>query len=155
MNTVKTGKFKILKAKISDASEIYHLGKRVHELDFSRKYPFHELSEIKEFIKHPKDNISLTAKASGKVEGFILAKILSHHAGGWCMLDNIAVAEGYRNQGAGEMLLGALYREVKKRKVWYIQILEEAHHKKTRSFWKKMGYKETKIFIWAEKRVRR
>lgn len=149
----KTEKISIVKAKIGKAGEVYHLGRRIHELDFSRKMPFHQLSEIKEFIKHPKENIFFTAQANGKIIGFVYAKILSHHAGGWCMLDNLGVTEEYRGQGIGEMLLKELYKEIKKRKVWYVQILEEAHHKKTRAFWKKMGYKETKMFIWAEKKV--
>lgn len=145
---------KISKAKYFEAVEIYRLGKRIHELDFSRNYPFHELSEIKELITHPKENIFFKAKVNGELAGFIYARILSHHAGGWCMLDNIGVEPKYRRHGIGEKLLKMLYKELKKRKVWYVQILEEAHHKKTRAFWKKMGYKETKMFIWAEKAVR-
>lgn len=148
------GKIKINKAKPQEAAEVYRLGKKIHELDFSRKYPFHELSEIKEFISRPKENVLLTARVDGKLIGFIYAKILSHHAGGWCMLDNLGVEEKYRRHGAGETLLKALYKEIKKRKIWYVQILEEAHHKKTRAFWKKMGYKETKTFVWAEKTVK-
>ena len=153
MRADKNGKITITKAKLSEAGEIYRLGKKIHELDFSRRLHFHELSEIKEFISHPKENIFLVAKENGEIIGFVFAKILSHHAGGWCMLDNIGVEKKYRNQGAGEELLKALYKEIKNRKVWYVQILEEAHHKKTRSFWKKMGYNETKMFIWAEKKV--
>lgn len=154
MGKVKNKPARITKAKISEAAEIYRLGKKIHELDFSRKYPFHELSEIKEFIIHPKENIFLVAKANGEIIGFIFARILSHHAGGWCMLDNLGVEPKFRHEGIGETLLKGLYKEIKKRKVWYVQILESARHKKTRSFWKKMGYKETKMFIWAEKRIR-
>lgn len=146
-------KFTIKKAKLSDASSIYSLGKRIHELDFSRKYPFHELSELKEFISHPKENIIYTAKSDGEIIGFIYAKILSHHAGGWCMLDNLGVEKHMRRQGVADALLKSLYSDLKKRKIWYVQILEEAHHTNTRAFWKKMGYQETKTFIWAEKRI--
>jgi len=146
--------FNIRKAKFSDASAIYHLGKKIHELDFSRKLPFHGLSEMKEFISHPKENILFVAEENDKIIGFIFAKILSHHAGGWCMLDNLAVEKHHRHKHIATQLLHALYSELKKKKVWYVQILEEIHHEKTRAFWKREGYKETKSFLWAEKAVR-
>ncbi|MEI7961629.1 MAG: GNAT family N-acetyltransferase [archaeon] len=154
MKSQKSILIKITKAKLPDAVKIYKLGKETHELDFSRKYPFHELSEVKEFITNPKENVFLVAKSGEEVIGFVFAKILSHHAGGWCMLDNLCVKKSFRHRGIGEKLLKSLYTEIKKRKVWYLQILEEAHHKKTRAFWKKMGYSETKTFIWAEKSIR-
>ncbi|MCX6804369.1 MAG: GNAT family N-acetyltransferase [Candidatus Diapherotrites archaeon] len=143
----------IRKAKASDSAQIYHLGKKIHELDFSRKYPFHELSEIKEFISRPKENILFVVEENKEIIGFVFAKILSHHAGGWCMLDNIGVEKQHRHKGIANELLHALYKELKKRKVWYVQILEGTHHKSTRHFWKKQGYKETKTFVWAEKKV--
>lgn len=145
---------KISRARRSDAISIYLMGKRIHELDFSRKYPFHELSEIKEFISIPGGNIFFVARLNGAIVGFIYAKILSHHAGGWCMLDNLAVEKDYRMSGIGDALLRALYRELKRRKVWYVQILEEVHQKRTRKFWKAEGFRETKTFVWAEKAVR-
>lgn len=92
----------IRKAKIEDASQIYLLGKKSHELSFSPKYPFHELSEIREFISKPKENIIFIAQNDDKIMGFIQAKILAHHAAGWCMLDNIYVESHHRHQGTGE-----------------------------------------------------
>src|SRR5580693_5992243 len=108
---------KIRKAKISDARAIYILGKRIHELGFSSKYPFHELSEIKEFISAPKENIMLIAQHKGENIGFIFAKILAHSAGGWCMLDNLGVDFEHRRNGVGEKLLNALYGEIKHRNI--------------------------------------
>ena len=155
---------KIRNAKPKDATEIYKLGKEIHELAFSKKFPFHELSEIKEFIKNKEQNIFLVAeeemknqekknqekKKEVKIIGFLYAKILSHHAGGWCMLDNIAILKKYRKHGIGSLLLQELYKNLKQRKIHYVQILE-AHRKSTRKFWKQKGFKETKTFIWAEK----
>jgi ribosomal protein S18 acetylase RimI-like enzyme len=143
----------ITTAKAADAKSIYLLGKKIHELDFSPRYPFHGLSEIKESISVPKENILFTGKLDRQIVGFVYAKILSHHSGGWCLLDNIAVDQCYRHQGIGEKLLKVLYRELKKRNISYVQILEEAHHKKTRGFWKKEGFRETKTFVWAEKEI--
>jgi len=150
----KNSAIKIRKSTFSDSTSIYHLGKKIHELDFSRKYPFHELSEIKEFLSRPKENILFVAKENDKIVGFVFAKILSHHAGGWCMLDNLAVEKHHRHKHIATQLLKELYTELKKRKLWYVQILEEIHHKKTRAFWKREGYKETKNFLWAEKVIR-
>ncbi len=129
------------------------MGRKIHELDFSRKYPFHELGEIKEFIIHHKENIIIVAEEKKKIIGFIYGKILSHHVGGWCMLDNLAVEAHHRNHGIGDELLKTLYKDLRKRKIHYVQILEEAHHKKTRAFWKKEGFVETKNFLWAERRI--
>ncbi len=145
--------FKIIRAADRDSRPIYLLGKRVHELDFSSKYPFHGLSEIREFIRKPSENVLLVAKKDGQTVGFVYAKILSHHAGGWCMLDNLAVERKHRNQGIARGLLRALYANIRKRKVHYVQILEDERSRKTRKFWKKQGYRETKTYIWAEKMV--
>jgi ribosomal protein S18 acetylase RimI-like enzyme len=144
---------KIRKAKSSDARPIYVLGKRIHQLDFSSKYPFHELSEIKEFISAPKENVVLVAEYEGRIVGFVVAKILAHSAGGWCMLDNLGVDPKHRRKGLGNRMLKALYNEIKARKIKYVQILE-SKNKQARRFWKKEGFKETKTFIWAEKTIR-
>jgi len=139
-------------AKEDDVSKIYNLGKKINELGFSKKFPFHERSELKEFIKNKKENIFLVA-VSDEITGFLYARILSKHARGWCMLDNLAVDGKYRNYGVGTLLLKELYKILRKRKVNYIQVLENINHKKTRKFWKDKGFKETKIFVWAEKTI--
>jgi predicted N-acetyltransferase YhbS len=148
-----TRRYKIRKAKLNEAHKIYLLGKKIHELDFSRKHPFHDFGEIREFISSPHENIMLIAEQEGEIVGFVYAKILSHSTGGWCMLDNLGVEHAHRGQGISNALLHKLYKELRKRKVRYVQILEEIHHKKTRSFWKKQGYKETKNFLWAERTI--
>lgn len=142
---------KIQNAQIKDVNKIYSLGKTIPELDFSKKLHFHEKMELKEFIKRKKENIFLVAKEKNEIIGFLFAKILSHHSGGWCMLDNIATKKEFRHKGVGTKLIKELYKILKKDKIHYIQILEEEHHKKTRAFWKEKGFKETKHFIWAEK----
>ena len=144
---------KIRKARTRDARAIYALGKRIPELAFSPKYPFHELSEIKEFISTPKENIMLIAEHNGKTIGFIFAKILSRSAGGWCMLDNLGIDSRYRRKGIGQNLLDAFYKEIKGKKIKYVQILE-SKSKQARGFWKKEGFKETKEFIWAEEMIK-
>ena len=146
-------KVKIGHAKLADANVIYSLGKKVHELDFSRKYPFHERSEIREFIRKSRENIFLVAKLDGKVVGFIYGRILACSAGGWCMLDNIAVDKAHRYHGIGTLLLKEFCDILERKKVHYVQVLEEVHHKSTREFWKKKGFMETKTFLWAERRI--
>ncbi len=142
---------KIRNATKIDIHQIYELGKSVHELDFSKKLHFHEKNELKEFISHKNENLFLVAEENKEILGFLFAKILSHHSGGWCMLDNIAINKKFRNKGIGTLLLKRFYTKLKSKKIHYIQILEEEHHKKTRTFWKSKGFKETKHFIWAEK----
>jgi len=150
----KEGKFVIRKAMLSDVDEIYCLGLKTEELEFSSEFPFHEKSELKEFILNPRENILLVALVDKKIVGFIYSKILSRRGDGWCMLDNIAVLKKYREQGIGTSLLDETCSELKKRKISYVQLLEEMHHKKTRKFWKHRGFKEKKIFVWAEEMIK-
>jgi N-acetylglutamate synthase-like GNAT family acetyltransferase len=146
--------FSVRKAKASDVNEIYSLGLKTGELEFSTEFPFHEKAELKEFISHPSENILLVAIVEKKLVGFLYAKILSRRGDGWCMLDNIAVLKKYRDHGIGLSILNELYRELKKKRIFYVQILEEVHHKKTREFWKHRGFKEKKIFVWAEEMIK-
>ncbi|MCX6741908.1 MAG: hypothetical protein NTX24_01890 [Candidatus Pacearchaeota archaeon] len=48
--------FFVRKAKLSDADKVYSLGLKTKELEFSSEFPFHEKSELKEFISHPEEN---------------------------------------------------------------------------------------------------
>jgi ribosomal protein S18 acetylase RimI-like enzyme len=145
--------FVVRKAKLSDVPEIYNLGLKTEELEFSSEFPFHEKSELKKFISKHKENILLVAIVKKMIVGFIYSKILSRRGDGWCMLDNIAVLKKYRDHGIGTSLLDETCKELKKRKIYYVQLLEEMHHKKTRKFWKHRGFKEKKIFVWAEEMI--
>lgn len=145
---------KIRLANKKDIPEVYKLGKILSELSFSNKFPFHERTELKEFVKNRKENIFLVAEDNKKVIGFVFAKILAHGSGGWCMLDNLAVDNKFRNHGVGSLLLNEIYRVIKERKIYYVQILEEIHHKRTRKFWRDKGFKEERVFIWADKFLR-
>lgn len=145
---------KIRRAKLKDAHEIYKIGASIRELNFSNKFKFHQKDEIIEFIKKPKDNILLVAEIDGKIMGFLYAKILAYGQWGWCMLDNLAVLPKYRKHGIGTHLLKNLYKIMKKHKVHYVHILEDVHRKKTKKFWHEHGFKEEKIFAWADKIIR-
>ncbi|MEK6886148.1 MAG: GNAT family N-acetyltransferase [Nanoarchaeota archaeon] len=140
----------IRKAKLIDINSIYNLGRKTKELNFSPKMSFHDKAELMEFIKKPRYNILLVATFEKNVVGFLYAKIVSHS---WCLLDNIAVDEKYRNHGIGNLLMHELYHELKNVRVHYVQVLEEIHHKKTREFWKKKGFKEEKVFVWADREI--
>lgn len=137
---------KIRRAKNKDINSVYILGEQVDELKFSNKN-FHEKFELKHFLKG-KDNIFLVAEIDKKVEGFLYAKIISKD---WCMLDNLVVSKKFRNNGMGSQLLEELYKLLKKMKVDYIQVIEDVTKKKTREFWRNKGFKEQKVFVWADK----
>jgi len=137
---------KIRHAKKEDVGEIYQLGEKVDELRFSGKH-FHEKFELVGFLKG-KDNVFLVAEENGFIVGFIYARIISKD---WCMLDNLVVNKKIRGNGVGSLLLEEFYRVLRKRGVDYVQVLEEIHHRKTRKFWHDKGFKEEKVFIWADK----
>ena len=141
----------IRRAALKDIQAIYCLGRKTEELNFSPNMRFHDKIELKEFVKKPETNILLVAEIENKVVGFLYAKIVSKT---WCILDNLAVDEDYRGKGAGHLLLDHFYAILKKKKISYLQVLEEIHHKKTRDFWKKQGFREEKVFVWADRWIR-
>lgn len=141
-------------AKLSDINSIYELGSKFDDsLKASRRrnMHFHEKKEFKEFIKGPKYNILLVATKNKKVVGFLYSKILSYD---WCLIDDLAVKKEYQNEGLGSKLLHEFYKILKKRKIDYVQLLEEIHHKNTRKFWKDKGFREEKVFVWADKMIK-
>ena len=140
-------------AEKKDILKIYQLGKSTSELSFSKKFPFHERGELREFIGNKKENIFLVAEHGEVIVGFIFAKIIAYGSGGWCMLDNLAVDKRFRNQGIGSLLLDETYKQTRKKGVNYVQVLVEESHRNTRKFWKSKGFKETKTFIWAERTI--
>lgn len=140
----------IRRARSSDINEIYSIGKRTIELNFSKKMNFHDKIELREFIKRPRDNLLIIAEIDNDTIGFLYAKIVSRT---WCILDNLVVKPEFRKLGTGHLLLEELYKILKNNKITYIQILEDINNKKTRKFWKDNGFKEEKVFIWADKRI--
>ena len=145
---------KILQAGKEDIDDILRLGKKFEDaLKASRlkRAHFHEKEEFLDFIKNPGENVFLVAKVDKKLAGFIYARILSED---WCMIDNLAVEKEYQKRGIGTMLIEELYKILQKRKISYIQILEEIHHKQTRKFWHDKGFREEKVFVWADKWLR-
>jgi len=150
METIREGT-NIRRAVSNDIPLIYSLGKKTEELNFSPSMKFHDRGELREFVKKPKTNILLVAEKENKIIGFLYAKIVSKT---WCILDNLAVEETYRGKGIGHMLLNHFYSILRANKISYLQVLEEIHHKKTREFWKKQGFKEEKVFVWADKSIK-
>ncbi len=145
---------KVRHARLKDINSVYSLGSKFDEnLKASKRknMHFHEKNEFKEFIKSPKYNILLVAIINDNIVGFLYAKILSYD---WCLLDDLAVEKDFQNEGIGSELLKEFYKIMKKRKIDYVQILEEIHHKKTRKFWHDRGFREEKVFVWADKMLK-
>ncbi len=148
---MKKEKVKILPAKKEDVDSVLKLGRKFEDALKASKLKrahFHEKEEFLNFIKNPRENVFFVAKVDKKLAGFIYARILTND---WCMIDNLAVEKEYQKHGVGSMLLEELYKTLQKRKISYIQILEEIHHKNTRKFWHRKGFREEKVFVWADK----
>jgi len=143
-------KLKIRRGQVKDLNQVYILGSRTEELKFSKKIRFHIKPEFVEWIKKPKTNIFLVADDSGKIVGFLYAKIIDRD---WCMLDNLVVDNMHRNKGIGYEMLEQLYKILKKEKVDYMQTLVEANHKNSQKFWKGKGFNKGKTFVWYEKEI--
>lgn len=151
ISDMKKEEISIRRANLKNILQVYSLGKRTEELNFSGGMKFHDKSELIEFVKNPDTNILLVAKIDEDIVAFLYAKIVSKT---WCILDNLAVEHKYRGRGIGHLLLNYFYKILKDKKISYVQVLEEIHHKKTRDFWKKQGFKEEKVFVWADKSLR-
>jgi N-acetylglutamate synthase-like GNAT family acetyltransferase len=139
---------KIRSAKESDVEQIYLFGRKINEFAVSSNMKFYYKRELKEWIKKPKENILLVAADSKQIAGFLYAKIISKD---WCMLDNVAVREKYRNQGIGTNLIDKLNKILKKKNIEYVHAIVGIEHKKSRKFWNKQKFKESNKFIWIEK----
>jgi N-acetylglutamate synthase-like GNAT family acetyltransferase len=148
---MKKGDVKIRKAAAADIPLIYSLGRKTEELNFSPKMSFHDKAELKKFVKKTNTNILLVAETGDRIVGFLYAKIISRT---WCILDNLAVEQAHQGKGIGHLLLNNFYNILKKKKISYVQVLEEIHHRKTRDFWKNQGFKEEKVFVWADKSIK-
>jgi len=140
------------RGKLADVNQIYSLGAKTQELRFSQVTKFFHLKdEIEEWIKKPNDNILLVAAKDKKVVGFIYAKIIGKH---WCMIDNLVVAPEHRGEHIGTVLLEELLKILRQKKIDYVQTLEQIKNKKGRKFWKKKGFHEGYVFVWANKKLR-
>jgi ribosomal protein S18 acetylase RimI-like enzyme len=151
MEILRKKEVKIRHAKKGDINTIYSMGVRNKELTFSKRERFHTKDELLEWLKKRKENIFLAALIENGVAGFLYAKVIGRH---WCMLDILVVDNKYREHGIGSSLLTKLYDMLREQKIDYVQVLEDAHSKKTRKFWKSKGYKEEKLFVWADKYVK-
>lgn len=141
----------IRRAQKKDIDKIFNLGCRLEDAlkASNQKWEhFHKKSEFFEFIKKPEKNILLVAETEGKFVGFIYAEIAGKN---WCRLDNIAVDKKYQNKKIGTKLLNELYKILRKKKISYIQLLTEIHHKQTKKFWKNKGFKEGKTLVWFDR----
>ena len=135
-------------ASPKDIHAVMSIGNTIKEFVASRKTSFHSMKELKEYISRKKDNIFLVAELEKKVVGFLHGKIIWH---GWCMIDTVAVMNGYRGRGVGSLIVERMQRNLKKKGVFFIQGLVGESYKRTRKFWKKKGFKEGRRFIWFEK----
>jgi N-acetylglutamate synthase-like GNAT family acetyltransferase len=141
----------IRKARKEDIDPVLEIGNNLEDAlkaSKNKKAHFHEKGEFILFIKNSNENIFLVAEANSRIVGFLYAKILSKD---WCMIDNLAIKKEFQKHHIGTSLVNELSKILKKRKITYVQILEEVHHKNTRNFWKGRGFKEEKVFVWADK----
>lgn len=147
-------RLKIRRAQPRDVDNIFNLGsgfKDSLKASKIRGEHFHEKSEFLEYIKNPKKNVLLVAEVDNKFVGFVCAELIDKE---WCVLDNIAVDKKYQGRGIGTKLLDELYSILRKKKIFYIQLLAEKNHKKIQKFWKSKGFKEGKTFVWFDKYVK-
>jgi ribosomal-protein-alanine N-acetyltransferase len=145
-----SGKATVRRARLSDVEGIYRMGCRAWELSFSDRFHFHERSELRKWARKPSENIFLVAEKGGRLAGFILAHVLSRD---WCELDNIDVGPEFRGHGIGNALMEGFMREIRCRRVRYVQTLVRASNKRAMRFWKKHGFSRGKTFLWYEEEI--
>jgi GNAT superfamily N-acetyltransferase len=131
-----------------DVHDIYKIGTSTTEFELSRKIKFYKKSELRQWIKDKKNNIVLVAVLDGKIIGFTVCKVMSHH---WAMVDNFYVLKKYRKEGIGTYIEDHLESQLRKRKVKYVTRLVGADHRNSRMFLKKRGFREHDKYIWIDK----
>jgi len=136
-------KTKIRKAKLADAKKCVALTKTPEFIfpgddKFVGKY-------LGDFIKK---GIFYVAEDESGIVGFISAQIT---LGKEMWIDMIAVKHDKRGGGIGTKLIGLVLKLAKKKGMKMIFLDAPAFNKKTLRFYKKIGLKKEKKFIWFTK----
>jgi len=134
---------KIRKAKLSDAKKCIDLTNTPEFIfpgtkDFIAKY-------LRDFISK---GIFYVAEDKNKIIGFISAQIT---LGRELWIDMIAVEKEKRGKGIGTRLINTVLKQAKRKKMKMVFLDAPAFNKATLKFYKKIGLKRKKKFIWFTK----
>ncbi|HLM84540.1 MAG TPA: GNAT family N-acetyltransferase [Candidatus Bathyarchaeia archaeon] len=134
---------KISKAKIADAKKCIALTK-TPEFIFPGDDKFVE-KYLADFIKK---GIFYVAEDNAEIVGFISAQI---SLGKELWIDMIVVKNEHRSKGIGTKLIKFVLRLAKKKGMKMVFLDAPAFNKKTLKFYKKIGLRKEKKFIWFTK----
>lgn len=136
-------KIKIRNAKLSDAIECLKLTKTPEFIfpgndNFLKKY-------LNDFIKK---GIFFVAERENKIMGFISAQVT---LGKELWVDMLVVDKKERRQGIGTKLIKFLLGIAKEKGMKMVFLDAPAFNKETIKFYRKLGFKKEKKFIWFTK----
>ncbi len=140
-------KTKIRRLKKSDINHVYNVSHRIKEFTVSDRIHFYEKKEMVEWIGK-KDSVFIVAEIEERIVGFLFCKIISKE---WAMLDSLEVDQEFRDQGIGTQLINALFDELHRKHITFVQAFVGKNYKKSRKFWKQHGFKEGREFIWIDR----
>jgi ribosomal protein S18 acetylase RimI-like enzyme len=136
-------KLKIRKAKFGDINTLVKLTKTPEFIfpggsDFAKKY-------LKDFIQR---GIFFVAEENKKVAGFVSAQIT---LGKELWIDMLVVDKKERRRGIGTKLVKKIIKIARNRKMKMVFLDAPLFNKNTIHFYKKLGLKKEKKFVWFTK----
>jgi len=138
---------KIRKAKQSDTSKIYSLGKNIKASKVNKKtVTFWPKSTLSKIIKS-KNNVILVAEKNEKVIGYIIANYNPSFEK--AIIENIYVDES-RHKGVGTLLLNEAVKQLKKNKCKYICTFTKLTEKNTLKWFSHRGIKPGVKVVWSD-----
>jgi len=137
---------KILVPEESDVEEMVRWGKSHRELLLSENDPWYAPETLKDWIKHPRNDIILVAKDGEELVGMCLV----HHMRDWAYCAVLFVVKEYRGQGIGRRLLNTAKAELKKTGVVLFGLLVEEDNKDSQKFYEKVDLKKGHVFRWMD-----
>jgi len=139
---------KIERINKNNYQSFYNKFSKIKDFKVSKKILFYEQTEIKEWIKNPKQNLLYGIFTKDVCVGFCFCKIISNH---WALIDNFYVCEAYRRYHLGSKLQKYVEKKLRHRGIKYISRVTKKDNIVMQRFLNRTGYKSVGDYVWFEK----
>lgn len=135
------------RARLSDVSAIFEMGRSDRAFEVSDSIRFYEKAELELWAESPQDNVLLVLESQSQMAGFLFCKIISSH---WAMLDNFYVKPSFRNRGGSRVLMDCLLTELHTRGIQYVSTLAAVDSRGLDDYLTHHGFKWARSYHWYE-----
>ena len=143
---------KIRKVKTKDLKRISELLRVEY-----KKPPYNEkwtnLNALRKVKIHSEDNIIFVLEIQNKIEGLIIGKIYltDKSKNGYC--NEMIVSTKFQGKGYGKMLLNKFIMYLRKNNVKNLELMSNTKSKAFKVY-NKLGFKQSKDFVYMEKKLK-